>query len=59
VQTALPAPVTGLLTSTGWDVVDLGGITASRYLEPSCIARVLHGARTGTWEHAFRLLTRS
>lgn len=50
--------VTALLQSTGWDVVDLGGIEASRYLEPLCIAWVLHGARTGTWDHAFRLLRR-
>lgn len=50
------ATVSALLQSTGWDVVDLGGIEASRYLEPMCIAWVLHGARTGTWNHAFRLL---
>lgn len=50
------AIVAELLRSTGWDVVDLGGIEASRYLEPMCIAWVLHGARTGTWNHAFRLL---
>lgn len=50
--------VTALLEATGWDVVDLGGIEASRYLEPMCIAWVLHGARAGTWEHAFRLLRR-
>jgi predicted dinucleotide-binding enzyme len=52
------AVVSGLLEETGWDVVDLGGIEASRYLEPMCIAWVLHGARTGDWEHAFRLLRR-
>ena len=52
------AVVAELLRSTGWDVVDLGGIEASRYLEPMCIAWVLHGARTGTWDHAFRLLRR-
>jgi len=52
------AVVTGLLEATGWDVVDLGGIEVSRYLEPMCIAWVLHGARTGTWDHAFRLLRR-
>src|SRR5919112_2665295 len=48
--------VTELLESTGWDVVDLGGIEASRYLEPMCLAWVLHGVRTGSWGHAFRLL---
>ncbi|SDC14366.1 hypothetical protein SAMN05660690_0686 [Geodermatophilus telluris] len=48
--------VTGLLRDTGWDVVDLGGIEASRWLEPMCLAWVAVGARTGTWGHAFRLL---
>lgn len=48
--------VTELLRTTGWDVVDLGGIEASRYLEPMCIAWVLYGLRSGSWEHAFRLL---
>lgn len=45
-----------LLQDTGWDVVDLGGLGASRYLEPLCLAWVAYGARTGTWNHAFRLL---
>jgi predicted dinucleotide-binding enzyme len=49
--------VTGLLEATGWDVVvDLGGIETSRYLEPICIAWVLHGIRSGSWNHALRLL---
>jgi predicted dinucleotide-binding enzyme len=52
------AAVSALLEATGWDVVDLGGIDASRYLEPMCITWVLHGLHAGTWEHAFRLLRR-
>ena len=48
--------VGSLLTETGWDVVDLGGIAASRYLEPMSMAWVLYGERTGTWRHAFKLL---
>lgn len=52
------ATVTALLQATGWEVVDLGGITASRYLEPMCVAWVLHGMRAGSWDHAFRLLRR-
>jgi 8-hydroxy-5-deazaflavin:NADPH oxidoreductase len=52
------ATVSGLLEESGWDVVDLGGIEASRWLEPICIAWVLYGSRTGTWDHAFRLLRR-
>jgi hypothetical protein len=53
---AAKATVTELLTSTGWDVADLGGIEVSRYLEPICMAWVAYGARNGTWDHAFRLL---
>jgi predicted dinucleotide-binding enzyme len=45
-----------ILHEFGFGVVDLGGIEASRYLEPMCLAWVLHGARTGTWRHAFKLL---
>ena len=52
------AAVSELLETTGWDVIDLGGIEASRCLEPMCIAWVLYGARAGTWDHAFRLLRR-
>jgi predicted dinucleotide-binding enzyme len=50
------ATVTELLADTGWDVADLGGIEASRYLEPMCLAWVVYGARTNTWGHAFKLL---
>jgi predicted dinucleotide-binding enzyme len=46
------------LEETGWDVVDLGGIDASRWLEPISIAWVLYGFRTSIWNHAFRLLRR-
>lgn len=48
--------VTTLLTDTGWDVADLGDITAARELEAMCLAWVRYGALTGTWDHAFRLL---
>jgi predicted dinucleotide-binding enzyme len=40
----------------GWGTVDLGGIDASHYLEAMCLVWVLHGARSGTWGHAFKLL---
>lgn len=40
----------------GWGVVDIGGIEGSRLLEPMCLLWVLYGARTGTWNHAFKLL---
>jgi predicted dinucleotide-binding enzyme len=48
--------VAGILTSFGWNTVDLGGIEASRYLEPMCLVWVLHGIRSGSWNHAFKLL---
>lgn len=48
--------VTKILEDFGWEVSDLGGIEASRVLEPICIAWVLHGARVGSWDHAFKLL---
>lgn len=48
--------VIDLLAATGWDVADLGDITAARDLEAMCLAWVRYGARTGTWNHAFKLL---
>ena len=50
------ATVTGILRDFGWDVVDLGGIESSRYLEPMCMAWVVYGINTGSWQHAFKLL---
>lgn len=40
----------------GWGVVDIGGIEGSRHLEPMCMVWVLHGIRSGSWGHAFKLL---
>jgi predicted dinucleotide-binding enzyme len=48
--------VTDLLESTGWEVADLGGIEASRWLEAMCMAWVAYGRTHGTWDHAFKLL---
>ena len=48
--------VSEILKELGWGVVDLGGITASRYLEPMCIVWVHHGLRSGKWNHAFKFL---
>jgi hypothetical protein len=50
--------VAGILSDCGWGVVDIGGIESSRYLEAMCLVWVLHGARTNTWNHAFKLLRR-
>ncbi len=48
--------VTGILTDFGWATIDVGGIEGSRLLEPLCILWVGYGMRTGTWNHAFKLL---
>ncbi|HEU4787844.1 MAG TPA: hypothetical protein VFS57_10555, partial [Gemmatimonadaceae bacterium] len=50
------ATVSGILKSFGWEVIDLGGIEGSRYLEPMAMAWVVHGFRSGSWNHAFKLL---
>jgi 8-hydroxy-5-deazaflavin:NADPH oxidoreductase len=50
--------VAGLIEEFGWNVVDMGGIEASRLLEPMCIVWVAHGVRSGRWNHAFKLLTK-
>jgi predicted dinucleotide-binding enzyme len=48
--------VQDLLRSVGWGAIDLGGIESSRYLEPMAMAWIVHGFRTNTWNHAFKLL---
>ncbi|MGE5626441.1 MAG: NADPH-dependent F420 reductase [Bacillota bacterium] len=48
--------VTGFCTDFGWGVVDVGGIEGARLLEPLCILWVIYGLRTGSWNHAFKLL---
>jgi predicted dinucleotide-binding enzyme len=48
--------VTQVCKHWGWGVIDLGGIESSRYLEPMCMAWVIHGLRSNSWNHAFKLL---
>jgi predicted dinucleotide-binding enzyme len=45
-----------ILHSFGWEAADLGGIVASRWLEGIAMAWIWYGFRTGTWNHAFKLL---
>ena len=46
-----------ILRDFGWpDPIDTGGIEGARLLEPMCLLWLLQGARTGTWNHAFKLL---
>jgi len=48
--------VQNILTSFGWESIDIGSIEGARLLEPLCILWVGYGAQTGTWNHAFKLL---
>lgn len=48
--------VTAICRELGWPTIDMGGIEASRVLEPLCLLWLRYGALTGTWRHAFRLL---
>src|ERR1039457_2689905 len=50
--------VVRILSEFGWGCVDTGGIESSRYLEGMCLVWGLYGARTNTWNHAFKLLRR-
>jgi 8-hydroxy-5-deazaflavin:NADPH oxidoreductase len=54
---AAKAEVTRILHDFGWDTADLGGIHASRYLEPMCFAWIAYGIKNKTWHHAFKMLT--
>jgi hypothetical protein len=48
--------VTEILKDFGWPAIDIGGIEGSRLLEPLCILWVGYGIRSGSWNHAFKLL---
>jgi len=51
------ATVTKILGDFGWpNVIDMGGIASSRWLEAMCIAWVLACSATGNWRQAFKLL---
>ncbi|HZF11681.1 MAG TPA: hypothetical protein VFE33_23085 [Thermoanaerobaculia bacterium] len=48
--------VAEICTDFGWGTIDAGGIEGARLLEPLCILWVGYGMKTGTWNHAFKLL---
>jgi hypothetical protein len=48
--------VTDLLNSFGWSAIDLGGIESARYLEPLGMIWITHLIRSGSGDHAFKLL---
>jgi 8-hydroxy-5-deazaflavin:NADPH oxidoreductase len=53
---AAKTTVAALCCDLGWSVVDIGDIAAARYLEPMCLVGFLHGARSGRWNHAFKMI---
>jgi predicted dinucleotide-binding enzyme len=48
--------VSAILRDFGWDIVDVGGIESSRYLEAMCMVWVLSAIRTNNWNQAFKML---
>ncbi len=48
--------VTRILTKFGWETIDAGGIVESRLLEPMAMLWINHYFKTGTGNHAFKLL---
>lgn len=48
--------VTDVLTSFGWETIDIGGIEGARLLEPMCILWVAAAIRSGNRNQAFKLL---
>jgi 8-hydroxy-5-deazaflavin:NADPH oxidoreductase len=45
-----------ILTPFGWETIDIGGIDGARLLEPLAMLWITHYFRTGTGNHAFKLL---
>ncbi|MEW6605167.1 MAG: NADPH-dependent F420 reductase [Thermoproteota archaeon] len=45
-----------ILDSFGWESVDIGGIEGARLLEPLAMLWIMHYFRTGSGNHAFKLL---
>jgi hypothetical protein len=48
--------VTEILTSFGWEAIDIGGIEGARLLEPLAMLWVTYWFRTNSRNHAFKLL---
>ena len=48
--------IDNILIKFGWETIDIGGIEAARLLEPLALLWITHYFRTGTGDHAFKLL---
>ncbi len=54
---AAKAKVSSLLKAFGWrPAIDMGGIAASRLLEPMALVWISYGFRNNHWTHGFSLL---
>ena len=53
---AAKAKVAEICSAFGWPATDIGGIEGARLLEPLAMLWILYGVRSGTWNHAFKLL---
>lgn len=48
--------VKAILRQFGWDIEDLGAVTAARAIEPLCILWCLPGFTQNRWTHAYKVL---
>ncbi len=48
--------VADICATFGWPVIDIGGIEGARLLEPLAMLWILYGVRSGSWNHAVKLL---
>ena len=48
--------VSQILTQFGWDIEDMGAVTAARAIEPLCMLWCIPGMTRGSWSHALKLL---
>jgi len=45
-----------ILDVFGWDIADMGKVTAARAIEPLCMLWCIPGLNGGSWAHAFRMI---
>lgn len=48
--------VAGILETFGWEIADMGKVTAARAIEPLCMLWCIPGFLKNEWSHAFKLL---
>jgi hypothetical protein len=53
---AAKGTVRGVLDEFGWETADMGGVEASRAIEPLCMLWCIPGFLHDQWNHAFKLL---